>query len=236
MPLRERVPVSEPITRVEFSLSDAEYPFVAASTLDGCRVILEEVIPRSGGAYAEFFTVMGAEPERMRDVASGHEGFDAKLLNRYENGGLFEFRVVENCPVVFLGEQNAMPRDVFGVEGEGRVVAEIPPAEDAGAVVDRFLDEHPEAELVGKREQPYVTPMFGHRKYRHAVGEYLTDRQEEVLTAAHEAGYYRWPRETTAEELAAELDVSSATLHKHLRAAERELVSTFFEIGHPADG
>lgn len=50
-----------------------------------------------------------------------------------------------------------------------------------------------------------------------------------MLAAAHDAGYYDWPRGTTAEELAADPGVSSATLHKHLRAAERKLVAVFFE-------
>ena len=229
MTVRSRVPTPEYVTRVEFALSDPDYPFVAASVRDDCRVILEEIIPRGEGTYAEFFTATGTDPDRILALAGDHEGVDAQLLARYDDGGLFEFLVGEACPAVFLGEQNALPRDVFSVSGEGRIAAEIPSTEDATAIVDRFLDEHPGADVVAKRDQPYATPLFGHRKYRHAVGDRLTGRQTEVLAAAHEAGYYGWPREATADELAGEFDVSSATLHKHLRAAERTLVSAFFE-------
>jgi len=58
----------------------------------------------------------------------------------------------------------------------------------------------------------------------------LTDRQQEVLRSAYLAGYYEWPRDTTAEQLADQLDIASATLHQHLRRAERNLLDTLLEV------
>jgi predicted DNA binding protein len=55
--------------------------------------------------------------------------------------------------------------------------------------------------------------------------EELTERQRTVIVRALEAGYYEWPREVKSEELAAELGISRATLHEHLRKAERTLLS-----------
>ncbi|WP_206664929.1 helix-turn-helix domain-containing protein [Halorubrum salsamenti] len=40
----------------------------------------------------------------------------------------------------------------------------------------------------------------------------LTDRQQEVLLAAVEAGYYRAPRESTLGDVADALDIATATL------------------------
>ncbi|MFC7177483.1 helix-turn-helix domain-containing protein [Halosegnis marinus] len=57
----------------------------------------------------------------------------------------------------------------------------------------------------------------------------LTDRQFGALEAAFDAGYFEWPRDATAEEVADELDISAATLHYHLRRAERSLVESFLE-------
>ena len=54
----------------------------------------------------------------------------------------------------------------------------------------------------------------------------LTERQREVATEALARGYYDWPRKITNEELAAELGISRATLHEHLRKAERTLLSS----------
>lgn len=224
-------PVSEPesFTRVEFSLSNAEYPFVGISTIDGCRAALEEILPRSAGSYAEFFEVSGVESERVLEIARTHESAEPTLLDEYESVSLFEFRVSRNCPAVFLCERGALPREVYSTDGRGRISAEIPPSEDAGEIVDAFLDSHPDAELRAKREQSSVTPLFGHRQYKRVLSERLTDRQREVFTAAYEVGYYEWPREITAEALATELDIATSTLLDHLRSVEQTFVRLFFE-------
>ena len=52
----------------------------------------------------------------------------------------------------------------------------------------------------------------------------LSERQREVYDLARAEGYYSWPRETSAGDLAAELDVSKATLLEHLRKAESKLL------------
>lgn len=54
----------------------------------------------------------------------------------------------------------------------------------------------------------------------------ITDRQREVLREALSRGYYDWPRELTSEQLAEQLGISRATLHEHLRKAERTLLSS----------
>ncbi|HET7324691.1 MAG TPA: helix-turn-helix domain-containing protein, partial [Halococcus sp.] len=56
-------------------------------------------------------------------------------------------------------------------------------------------------------------------------GVRLTDRQHEVIEHALTAGYFEWPREITSDELAAELDISRATLLEHLRKAESKLLT-----------
>ena len=53
----------------------------------------------------------------------------------------------------------------------------------------------------------------------------LTERQRSVIVRAIKSGYYEWPREVKSEELASELGISRATLHEHLRKAERTLLS-----------
>lgn len=229
MAIQKQVPVDEAITYVEFSLTDTEYPFVAASTVGGGEVMLEEITPRGEAGYGEFFTIMDTDPDEVVALAEEHDSAEPELLTRHENGGLFEFVVSDNCPAVFLGEQGGLPRKVESIDGKGYIAAEVPASVDATALIDRFLSAHPDAELETKRHQPYSTPMFSHRELHYAIENHLTDRQQEVLTAAHEAGYYAWPRETSGDELAEELGISPPTLHQHLRAAEQKLISLTFE-------
>lgn len=225
MAIQEQVPTTDGVTYLEFSLSDTTYPFVAASTVGSAEVMLEEIIPRGDAGYAEFFSVIGTDPAEVKALAEEHPSVEAHLINGFDGGTLFEFLVSDNCPAVYLGEEGALPRKVESKNGDGIVAAEVPASEDAASIADRFLDHHPDAELLVKRRQPYETPMFSQRHLQHELEEQLTERQQEVLVAAHESGYYNWPRDTTGEAIADDLGLSTPTFHQHLRAAEQKLVS-----------
>ena len=64
----------------------------------------------------------------------------------------------------------------------------------------------------------------------------LTDRQEEVIRRALEEGYFEWPRDVTSDELAAEMDISRATLLEHMRKAESKLHTSALEDAHGVPG
>ncbi|MBC9986984.1 hypothetical protein E4P24_11505 [Haloferax sp. AS1] len=55
----------------------------------------------------------------------------------------------------------------------------------------------------------------------------LSERQREVYELARRRDYYTWPREVSAASLAAELDISKATLLEHLRKAESKLLGDY---------
>ncbi|WP_135819613.1 helix-turn-helix domain-containing protein [Halostella litorea] len=218
-----------PVAEVEFSFRDPEYPFVSASDSEECVFELAEMVPRDGGRYAEFFNVTDVEPGRILDLTADRETVDVSLLREYEHGGLFEFLVSGDCPAFALAELGALPRDVYAADGEGRIVAEIPPRHDPCDVVDRFLDESPGAEVVRKQRKEAVTPLLPQSGFTELLAERLTDRQREVLCAAYEAGYYDWPRDCTGEEVAESLGISSATFSEHIHAAERKLLAAVFD-------
>ncbi|ADJ14020.1 helix-turn-helix domain-containing protein [Halalkalicoccus jeotgali] len=60
----------------------------------------------------------------------------------------------------------------------------------------------------------------------------LTERQHEVAAQALARGYYDWPRGITNEKLAEKLGISRATLHEHLRKAERTVLSSALAESH----
>ncbi len=53
----------------------------------------------------------------------------------------------------------------------------------------------------------------------------LTEKQREVLTKAHQLGYYDVPRRIGSRELSRELGLSRSTLSAHVRKAERRLIT-----------
>ena len=52
----------------------------------------------------------------------------------------------------------------------------------------------------------------------------LSPRQREVFQLARQRGYYTRPKRATARDLAAELDVTTSTVHEHLHKAEQKLL------------
>ncbi|WP_440763496.1 helix-turn-helix domain-containing protein [Natronorubrum sp. DTA7] len=94
--------------------------------------------------------------------------------------------------------------------------------EDRAAIADRLDEIREEKSAVVEVE----TVRSLHEGVTNGVfrTDCLSERQREVFELARTSGYYRWPRETTAADLAAELDVAEATLLEHLRKAESKLL------------
>jgi hypothetical protein len=57
-----------------------------------------------------------------------------------------------------------------------------------------------------------------------AQSSQLSERQREVFELAQREGYYNWPRECSASDLAEDLDISKTTLLEHLRKAESKIL------------
>lgn len=57
----------------------------------------------------------------------------------------------------------------------------------------------------------------------------LTERQQEILEAAVEMGYYEVPRNATHEDIAGEVGVSAGTVGEHLRKVEGKVLSTLVQ-------
>lgn len=217
------------VVLVEFRVTDPEYPFVGLSAAEDCRVSLEKMLPRGDGAYAEFFSIEGADPDRVLERAAASDPVDPRLVSRYDDGGLFEFVVGGFCPARALAERGAIPRTVHSEDGVGTIVVEIPGEENVSEIVEGFLADHPSVEVVAKRTTDRVTPLFTQSDLKQVLGDRLTDRQREVLKTAFDLGYYESGGGATGKAVADELGITAATVSQHLKAAERELVSILLE-------
>lgn len=235
MALQTPEATTEGAVQLEFELSDPSYPFVGATAATDARLDMEEMVPRSDGAYAEFFTVTGEDPRTVLDLAEDHDGSRCRLLSAGEECGLIEVVAERDCPAVSLADAGAIPRVVRSADGVGHVVAEVPDAVDASAVTAEFLATYPSADLFARRQHGPDASPFRNGGLPDALATPLSERQREAIEAAHEAGYYEWPREVTAEEVAADLDIAAPTFHQHRRAAERKVVGLLVDAAASPD-
>jgi predicted DNA binding protein len=107
-----------------------------------------------------------------------------------------------------------------------------PTVGDDGATMSLVGPQAAIAGTVGEYEAEGASPelrrLGGYDGGERPLAE-LTDRQREVVESAYEAGYYEVPREATATEVAAELDLDSSTVVEHLQRAERNLMAYHLE-------
>ncbi|OTF04359.1 MULTISPECIES: bacterio-opsin activator domain-containing protein [unclassified Halorubrum] len=220
---------TDSVVEIELTVRKPAYPFVGVSGEERCRFELANIVPRPEAKYAEFFNVVGAPPDRILRHTEGYETVETSLLSEYDDGGLFEFVVSGNCPAYRLAELGALPKTVEGVDGRGRIVAEIPMRHDPPTVTGQFLEEYPDFELRAKRTKDTHGSMLSPATLQQSVLDDLTERQGEVLRTAFEMGYYEWPRACTGQDVADELGITPATFSEHVFAAERKILAFLFE-------
>ncbi|WP_276300308.1 bacterio-opsin activator domain-containing protein [Halorussus lipolyticus] len=223
-----RLALSDAVVELKFRLTDTESFYVAVTDELGCRLALEGMAAGPDGNLLFYDTVAGADTEEVLDYADEWDNVeDARLVSDRDDESLVEFTMSGSSLVVTLSEYGAKTKSATSEDGESTIVAELPADADVRSVVERVQTKFPDVELVAKREQDRQVRTT--RDFRQDFDERLTDAQRTALRAAYFAGYYEWPRDSTAEEVADALGVSSPTFHQHIRKAQRELLGAFFD-------
>jgi predicted DNA binding protein len=220
----ERLVLSEPSVELEFRLTGDDVPLYTLAVEEGATGQMEWVTQNEAGDVVEYFTIDGTDPET---VIAAWEAVDhirsCRLVD--EDAKLYEV-TFRRSAAGQLFDAGVQIRDIRTDGTTTLVTATAPPATDVREVLENVRSVYPETQLVAKRtlDNPSDRSLS-----QWTEGIELTDRQMGALAAAFDAGYFEWPRDATAEEVADELDISAATLHYHLRRAENGLVSAFLD-------
>ncbi|MFP9190405.1 bacterio-opsin activator domain-containing protein [Natronosalvus vescus] len=225
---RRNLLLSDAVVELEFVCRDEGSFFVDAAGRLDCRFELDSLIPVEEHTQLYYVTVTGAGPAAVFDLVETDPGIDdCRVIETYEGGSRLEFVVEGSSPTLTLMEYGVTVLESVTDGGATTITAECASDTDIRTVVDGLRSSFPGSELVGKRtvERSVQTA----REFQHDLHNRLTDRQEAALRAAYSGGYYDWPRESTAEEIADAMGISSPTLHNHLRKGQHELLRTFFD-------
>lgn len=142
----------------------------------------------------------------------------------YGSQAVYEFERDQPDPCVceFIERRVGPVADARAVDGDLRVTLHT----DA---VDAMRD------LVADLESTFGNVHIEYLVRSHADGDEsdlipvdlrrLTDRQREVLRRAHELGYFEYPREANASEVADSLGIGPSTFIEHLNAAQSKLLA-----------
>ena len=205
------------ITPREGGLHPVDEALAGESDLE--RELLHNISLLDDGTAITLFQLSGA-PGRADDIARaseevlGHqlsEGDDHVLVYLHfvptdtivDLLGLFRrYELILDMPLEYTAD-GSLRCHVVGEEAIFReVIPKVP--DNIGLDLEQISDYVPEEERL------------------YAM---LTERQQETLRAALDAGYYNVPREATHEEIAGRLDRSDGTVGEHLRKIEATVMA-----------
>ncbi len=217
--------LSNETLQLEFEVTDPDCLAVALTQEFDGRCRIQNSVTTSGGtylSYVELEGVSGAEAEQV--MASLDDIIDYRLISGNEDRCVAEIERQE-CGSEVMMEYGATMQRAEAENGVGSLVIEAPKSANTREIADAYESYNPSSELVAKRE--LKRPVRTAAEFRESIEERLTDKQTSALTSAYYSGYYEWPRESTGEEIANSMGISSATLHQHLRSAHREFLTAF---------
>ena len=222
---------ADAVVELEFRLADADQFLVDHSERFECELSVEGSVATRSGDWLLYVNVRNASPTALCEAAADLDSLDGVRVVRDDtDDGLVEYRFDEPCLLSTLAGVGARLRTAHASGGVGQLVLEVPQCADVRALVGRIDELYPRSELIAKRERDRSVDESDGAAPSGPLEE-LTDRQREVLETAHHAGYFDWPRASTAEDIARSLGISSPTLHRHLRRAEKQLLTASLRRG-----
>ncbi len=218
---------AESVVEIELECSDAADPLVALTgDIDG-ELTLAGLVPGGNDSQVAYLRVRDADPAAVRDYLETADAGEVRVIRSTDDGGVIEWRTDGEALLVTLLDLGAHVYDLTAASGRSRYSFYVASRETVRQLLDAVERQFPETRVRSKREQQ--RPFEAGEALPADRLDKLTTRQQEALEAAYRAGYFEWPRDSTAEEIAETLDITSSTLHSHLRKAEGALFETVFD-------
>ncbi|ELY90239.1 response regulator receiver modulated GAF sensor protein [Natrialba hulunbeirensis JCM 10989] len=224
---RTRAMLTDSRLELELECRDSRLLFNRLTTRIEASLTVAGVIDRSDDEFVCFVSTPSSAD--IRPVAEEWAALETcSIVSDGEDETLFEMTGSTTPLLDVLRTYDVTIRSVTAEAGVSTLVLDVPKRVEARTLIEAITERYPETELEARRE---TTSTRSARQLDTYLEEELTDKQHEALQAAFYSGFFEWPRDSTGEDLAAALDVSSPTYHYHLRAAERKLVTLALD-GH----
>ncbi|WP_255196589.1 bacterio-opsin activator domain-containing protein [Halorarius litoreus] len=223
----QRIITASNVVELEFEIRDPGLFVVDLSVRCDCRLEHQGSINLPDEALSLFFSTDAPRAALLEWAAAVPDIEHASVVSGDDESNLVEIRLAAGSLVAELAQRGVKTRSITAEDGTARLSLELPPEAEPRAIATLVRDRYPESDLVASRE--HDRPPTTQQEFISAVADRLTDQQVTALQKAYLSGYYAPNRATTGNELAASMDISRATFHQHLRAAERKLVQEFFD-------
>ncbi len=176
-----------------------------------------------GETVTEEFTLEGGGP------VDSPVGVDAEEMFSYGSQSVYRFtRAADRgCACERIEAFDCPVADVYADGNTLHLTFHAPDTETLSDVLDNVRDRYPSVSIDRLIRSSGDEPEDEQLAFVDR-GE-LTRRQQEVLETAHRMGYFEYPKDANATEVATELDISPSTFTEHLSVAQSKLLSSLLE-------
>ena len=223
--------LSDGIVELELLVTDPSAFYTGVTEELDCRCQFERSVPLESDKVSNYHYFEGIDPETVLDRARTSDRIEeARVVSKRDDGFVLQ-TVTTRSPIQVALEAGTTLRSGIVEGGQAHITLEAPQSADVRRIIRVFDDAFASVEMIAKRERERSVQTAD--EFRQSVDARLTEKQCAAIEAAFASGYYDWPRETTAEELAESMGISSSTLHQHLRKGIWSLLKAFFEETRP---
>jgi predicted DNA binding protein/PAS domain-containing protein len=187
---------------------------------EGCTCRIEDVVPAVGDRLVQYLTYEGAAASAVRDaIASIETILEARIESDCENAGRIRLTLPASASAAGrLADIGGRVREAVYDGDVLQFVCDAPPEVSPSQVFDALGAVYPAGDFAAQRVREGGLEAA-------SDAPVLTDRQRAALRIARLEGFYEWPRDATAGEVADAFGVATPTLLRHLRLAHGRLAS-----------
>jgi PAS domain S-box-containing protein len=222
---RKRALMSDEVVELELRIPALVEPEALPST-DGV-VEIDRVTTVGDERFLLYGRATGDAIEELRALRDRLPGWgQLDVVSEQRDGVRFEQRLsAAPLPTVVADHGGIFDG---GVIEDGAVTAtvQLPVDTDIRWLVGVLEREYPDIRVLRQQQVDGGVDVSGGTI--ETLAAQLTDRQRVAVEAAYFGGYFDSPRLQSGEDIADSLDIRPATLHQHLRKAERKLFELVF--------
>lgn len=167
------------------------------------------------------------QPEHIEAQLAGDTCLCEAIVKRSETIIEHTEQTIEDDCACGVFHEHACIADITSVDEQGlTITTHVPERSDVGEIISDLQDVGNTVEL--KEITSNYDGELTEQVERVDLSS-LTEKQRSAVKLAIEEGYYKRPRETTLETMAAELDISQQALSQRLGAVEEKLIGQLFK-------
>ncbi|WP_255171332.1 PAS domain S-box protein [Natrononativus amylolyticus] len=222
---RKQALMSDELIELEFQIRDVFEAFDTSEEVDG-TITIDNTIPVANDGFLVYGTATQNALDALTDLVETTAQWESITVRGEEDPIPFELHVTDPPVLSTLDIIGGYVDTAVIEDGDLRMIIHLAPSVEVRRLLDTIEEAYPQSELL-RRQQITRSRNDPQRIQRRLLTD-LTDQQRTVLTASYHAGFFKWPREATGEEVAESLGVAPATFHQHLRKAERKVFDLLF--------